>query len=106
MTRIRPRGEDIRHFIIENIGKHPKDVSNLTAAHFAITRQAVNKHLQRLITEGALVAKGKTIGRSYTLASLLEWKELYQLDGALAEDVIWTKDVAPVLGAQPDNVLE
>jgi anti-sigma regulatory factor (Ser/Thr protein kinase) len=106
MTRIRSRGEDIRHYIIEHIGKHPKEVSNLAAAHFNITRQAVNKHLQRLIKEGAIIPTGKTVSRSYSLASLLEWRRVYRLDQPLAEDVVWTQDVAPVLGAQADNVLE
>lgn len=106
MTRIRSRGEDIRHYIIEHVGKHPKEVSNLAAAHFKITRQAVNKHLQRLIKEGAVIPTGKTISRTYALASLLEWRRSYKLDQPLAEDVVWTQDVAPVLGAQADNVLE
>lgn len=106
MTGVRSRGEDIRHYIIENIGKHPKEVSNLTAAHFNITRQAVNKHLQRLIKEGSIIPNGNTVGRSYTLASLVEWRRVYKLDQPLAEDIIWTQDVAPVLGAQPDNVLD
>lgn len=106
MTRVRLRGEDIRHYIIENIGKHPRDVSQLAAANFGITRQAVNKHLQRLIKEGAVVPTGNTMARSYALVPLLEWKRLYEINQALAEDLIWSHDVAPVLGAQPDNVLE
>lgn len=106
MTGIRIRGEDIRRYIIENVGKHPKDISNVAAAHFKITRQAVNKHLQRLVKEGAMVPKGNTVGRSYALASLVDWGRAYELDRPLAEDVVWTQDVAPVLGAQPDNVLE
>lgn len=106
MTGIRIRGEDIRHYIIENIGNQPKDISARASAHFRITRQAVNKHLQRLVKEGAVVPHGKTVGRSYTLASLVEWKRSYSLDQPLAEDVVWTQDVAPVLGIQPDNVLE
>ena len=46
------------------------------------------------------------MSRSYALASLLEWKRVYSLDQPLAEDVVWTQDVAPVIGAQADNVLE
>ncbi len=106
MTGIRIRGEDIRHYIIEHIGKHPKDISNVAADHFRITRQAVNKHLQRLVKEGSVVKTGNTVSRSYALASLVEWKQVYQLDRPLAEDVVWTQDVSTVLGAQPDNVLE
>ncbi len=46
------------------------------------------------------------MSRSYALASLKEWRGVYQLDRPLAEDIVWTQDVAPVFGAQPDNVLE
>src|SRR6266481_6190903 len=106
VTRVRARGEDIRHYIIDNVGKHPTDISQMIASHFSITRQAVNKHLKRLISEGAVIPSGKTINRSYTLASLLEWKQTYSLQHPLAEDLIWTRDVSTVLGAQPDNVLE
>lgn len=47
MTGVRLRGEDIRKYILENIDKSGADVAKQAAAHFGITRQAVNKHLQR-----------------------------------------------------------
>lgn len=106
MTRVRARGEDIRRYILENIEKHAKDISRITANHFGVTRQAVNKHLQRLTTEHALAESGNTRSRIYKLAPLLEWRREYQVSSELAEDLVWTSDVKKVLGQMPNNVLD
>jgi len=106
MSRVRPRGEDIRRFILEHIEKHPRDVSNVTSEHFKITRQAVNKHLQRLSAEHAISESGNTRSRSYGLAPLVEWQKTYGVSPELAEDLVWTNDFAPVVGQLPENVLD
>jgi anti-sigma regulatory factor (Ser/Thr protein kinase) len=104
--RVRARGEDVRRFILENVGKHPKQISGMTAAHFGITRQAVNKHLQKLVIEKALLPAGSTRDKSYRLASLFEWERVYSITPELAEDQAWSRDVAPVLGKLPQNVMD
>jgi anti-sigma regulatory factor (Ser/Thr protein kinase) len=106
MTRVRARGEAVRRFILENVEKHPADICKKAAEHFTITRQAVNKHLQRLTAEHALSESGNTRSRSYRLSALSEWKNNYLITPELAEDVVWTKDVLPVIGEQPENVLD
>ncbi len=105
MGRVRARGEDIRRYILENVEKYPKEISRVTAEKFAITRQAVNKHLQRLTEESALTETGKTRNRAYKLCPLLEWRHPYKIAPMLAEDVVWTNDVRPVLGQLPDNAM-
>lgn len=105
-SRVRARGEDIRKFIIENVGKNPKQISNITAAHFGITRQAVNKHLQRLVIEKALLPAGSTRDKSYRFASVFEWRRSYAINPELAEDQAWSRDVSPVLGLLPRNVMD
>lgn len=104
--RVRARGEDVRRFIIENVGTNPKKISGLTAASFGISRQAVNKHLQKLVVEKALLAAGSTRDKSYRLAPLFEWQRLYNITPELAEDQAWSRDVAPVLGKLPQNVMD
>jgi anti-sigma regulatory factor (Ser/Thr protein kinase) len=104
--RVRARGEDVRKFILSDVEKHPKDVSSRTAAHFGITRQAVNKHLKKLVFEKALTPEGKTRYRSYRLAALSEWTHLFHISPGLEEDQAWTRDVAPALGTLPQNVLD
>ena len=105
MIRVRARGEDVRRLILEQAEAHPSDISKIAATRFQITRQAVNKHLQRLVSEGCLVETGNTRSRKYRLAPLVEWAHQYRVEPDLAEDIVWTRDVRPALGHLPDNVL-
>ncbi|MGH8201480.1 MAG: STAS-like domain-containing protein [Steroidobacteraceae bacterium] len=106
MTRVRARGEDVRRFILEKVGHHPGDISRVTAEHFGITRQAVNKHLDRLAMEDSIIQTGKTRSRSYKLATLLEWRDDFQMLPGLAEDSVWRDSILKALGKMPDNVLD
>ncbi len=106
MTRIRKRGETVRHFIINNIDKHGSDISRRTADKFDITRQAVNKHLQRLVNEGALVREGNTRNRVYSLRPLETSDLSYELEPRIEEDVVWRNDIAPSLEHLPENVFD
>ncbi|KAM3116407.1 STAS-like domain-containing protein [Phormidesmis sp. 146-33] len=58
MVKVRKRGEQIRQFILMNVEDHPEDVATLTSQEFGITRQAVNKHIQLLVKQNAIVVKG------------------------------------------------
>ncbi|MGH9342580.1 MAG: STAS-like domain-containing protein [Terriglobia bacterium] len=106
MPKVRPRGEEIRRFITENVGRHPADISKITAVHFQITRQAVNKHLHMLLAGQKLAVTGNTRNRSYELLRQVDRAQQYPINDALAEDIVWTKDIAPLLGQQPENVLD
>jgi anti-sigma regulatory factor (Ser/Thr protein kinase) len=103
MTKARSRGEQIRRFIVSHVEKHPTDIARFAAEHFGITRQAVNKHLQRLVEERALVSDGKTRNRVYRLYALVQWLKEYELNDSLAEDIVWRSDVEPSLGQLPAN---
>lgn len=106
MTRVRKRGETIRRFIIDNVDKHSSDISKKTAAKFDITRQAVNKHLKRLVDEGALAQDGNTRTRVYSLRALETWDRSYDVESKLQEDVVWRNDIAPFLEHMPENVFD
>jgi len=106
MVRIRARGEDIRRFILEHVERHPNDVSKVAAKRFDITRQAINKHLRRLVYEKSLTETGETRKRIYKLAPLSEWRKVYQNSPSLEEHVLWDQDVGPILGAMPENVID
>lgn len=105
MSKVRAGGEPVRKFLVENIGDHPANIVRLTAERFRCTRQAVHKHLQRLIADGAVVESGKTRSKRYHLAPLVEWKNQYELAATPGEDSVWRADIAPRLGPLPDNVL-
>lgn len=105
MATARPQGEAVRHFIIDNVARHPADVAKRAATRFHITRQAVHKHLRRLVEEGILTESGQTRSRSYGLAVLSQWERSFPIQAGLEEDIVWTQDIRPVLGELPDNVL-
>lgn len=105
MSKVRIGGEPVRKFLIEHIDGHPSDIVRLAAEKFKCTRQAVHKHMQRLVAEGAVVVSGTTRSKRYRLAPLLEWKKQYDLMAGLAEDTVWRGDIAPLLGKLPENVL-
>ena len=104
MSRVRARGEEIRRYILENVQANSSNISKLAIDRFDISRQAINGHLRRLVQEGALNEKGNTRGRVYTLAPILEWKQVYPISGGSAEDVVWRDDIDRVLGKLPENV--
>jgi anti-sigma regulatory factor (Ser/Thr protein kinase)/biotin operon repressor len=107
MSRIRSKGEEIRHFILENVEKTAGDIGKITAEKFGISRQAVNKHVKKLVAEGCLSAEeGKTRSRSYKLAPIVEWIETYEISKNLAEDWVWSQDIASFLGKQSENVTD
>lgn len=105
MTGVRARGEDVRRFILQNVESNPKDIAKVAAEHFGVTRQAINKHLQRLVAEHSITESGMTRNRSYQLATLSVWEKAYLKQPGLAEDTVWREDVRPVLGEMPDNVI-
>lgn len=105
MRRVRARGADVRRFILEKLQRHPTNIGRVAAEHFGITRQAVNKHLDRLLKENAIIQTGRTRGRAYGLAALLQWRGAFEISAGMAEDVVWRDPIAKVLGELPDNVL-
>lgn len=105
MVRVRKRGEQIRQFILDNVEHHPTDVASLTARTFKISRQAVNKHIQYLFRQKALLVRGTTRSRRYILHPLVQWEQIYPLSG-LQEDIAWRNDIHPLLGGLPDNVVD
>ncbi|MCH9638705.1 MAG: DUF4325 domain-containing protein [Betaproteobacteria bacterium] len=106
MSRISKRGEATRQFILDNVEKNPTSIVNLCCDKFDISRQAVNKHIQRLINQEAIVAKGATRNRRYYLHPIVEWKDAFPLDNSVSEDVIWRDHISPLLGELPDNVMD
>jgi hypothetical protein len=106
MVNARHRSGEIRQFILEHIGEHPRDIVALTAQAFSLSRQGVHRHLQHLLRDQALCVQGTTRNRRYTLRPRTEWMEDYALSDIPGEDVLWSRDIRPVLGDLPANVLD
>ncbi|MFM9836214.1 MAG: STAS-like domain-containing protein [Methylophilaceae bacterium] len=105
MSVIRQSSEDCRTFILENVEKHPSEIAKVVAKKFKISRQAANKHLQKLVKEKTLSTAGNTRSRVYSLTSHATLVKTYLLAANLAEHEIWQRDIKPALGLMPDNVL-
>jgi anti-sigma regulatory factor (Ser/Thr protein kinase) len=105
MRRVYARGEDICRYILEHAEAHPSDIAKVAAAHFKISRQAVSRHLRRLVSEGSLLRAGNTRRTTYKLAPLAETAESYEITSGLQEDIVWSEDVRSSLGQLPDNVM-
>ncbi len=106
MIKVRKRGEQIRHFILENISAHRKDIANITAEKFRISKQAVYKHINSLIDQGAITAAGSTKDRMYSLRTEIQNDKKYNLrDSPLEEDIVWREDIYPMLDHYPENVI-
>jgi anti-sigma regulatory factor (Ser/Thr protein kinase) len=105
MVSAEKRGAEIRQFILEHVEEHPVDIVTLTMENFGISRQGVHRHIQTLRKQKALAIRGTTRKRRYTLRPLVKFLESYSLKTTLEEDVLWRRDIRPVLGDLPDNVL-
>lgn len=106
MAKLQKRSEQIRQFILDNVEHHPKDVASLAAKTFEISRQAVNKHVQHLVEQKALLVRGTTRSRHYILHPLVQWDHIYALNHVLEEHVVWQNDIFPRLGQLPENVID
>lgn len=114
------QGIAVREFILENLPKHPATIVKLTAEHFNITRQAVNKHLKKLILNNAIMREGQTKNCTYKLRlptqkdkvqseylenPLMAKRKKYAIAEGLAEDLVWQQDILPLLQESPKNIL-
>lgn len=104
MSKIRASSESIQRFVIEQVDAHPSDIARITAAKFKISRQAVGKHLQKMISGGALTLEGQTLSRFYSLPAIT-WQKSYSLATTLEEDLVWREDIAPLIGTPSANAL-
>lgn len=99
----------IYEFILENVDIYPTNISAKTSEKFGISRQAANRHTQRLVQSGMLEASGNRRNRKHTLKSLREEILSFELKPGLAEDSVWAKQikpiVAPFVGPNANDIL-
>lgn len=104
---MRERTNKIQQFVIDNVEKNPRNIGTLVAKKFAISSQAANKHLSRLTSEGILEKFGKTRGREYKLADLINIAKAFRLSFPIAEDTVWRDHYSQALSKSlPENVYD
>ncbi len=96
----------IKQFIIEQIAKSPQDIVRLTSKKFAISRQAVNRHINNLIKNGMIIAQGSTRQRKYELRRIVDETYYFPISKDLQEDVVWRKYIRPLLDNISNNILD
>jgi anti-sigma regulatory factor (Ser/Thr protein kinase) len=106
MAKVHKKTQEISRFILEHVPDNPYFISAVAARHFDMTRQGINRHLKRLVSEGLLNSEGSTRNISYKLAILMRWHKMYMNDGSLSESKVWADDIAPLLEELPENVFD
>lgn len=106
MNSKRSEGESIRTYLIEHVAHHPADIVRVVAEKFTLSRQAVHKHLRKLIAEGIIASQGRGRGMRYVLVTQVHWQKKYRIGSRSAEDAVWRADIAPQVQDLPANVRE
>ncbi len=96
---------DIRQFLLQQLYEDASGAMGATAREFGISRQALSRHMQRLVAEGLVDAAGRTRSRRYSLRVLRERSVESALIG-LQEDRFWRYSVLPELDGLPQNALD
>lgn len=104
--RFRGRGGEIVDFILRNVEQHPGDIVRLATGRFGLSRQMVNRYVQRLVEAGYLEREGETRSRRYALRCIVDFRHTLPVDKDITEDEVWREYVVPHLTGLPRNVLQ
>lgn len=97
--------EEIRKFILENVEDHPSDITSLVSSTFDISRQASHRYVQKLVSDGLIIAEGVTRNRKYHEKPLVEFSIDLPLNG-LEEDKVWREQIRPLMNDLPRNIFD
>lgn len=100
----RNRSAEIDDALMAQVGAHPQDLTRVVAKQVGVSRQAVAARVRSLLADGFL-AKSGTTRPTYQLGLHRRQVFTYPLVG-LAEDRVWSRDVAPLLHGLPREVLD
>lgn len=104
MNKLQQKTKEIRQFILENVEEHPSDITTVVSTKFGISRQASHRHIQKLISEGLIIASGNTRNRIYKVKPLVNFSAKLPLTG-LEEDKVWREHIRPLMNGLSSNVL-
>jgi len=105
MNKPQKKTDEIRQFILESVEDHPADITSVVSAKFGISRQASHRHIQKLVSDGLIIAKGVTRNKIYGVKPLVNFSENLLLK-RLEEDKVWRQSVLPLLTNVNSNVLQ
>lgn len=105
MPNRQEKNKQIHQFILENVEDHPSDITAIVSSKFGISRQASHRHVQKLIGDGLLSAKGTTRNRRYEVKPLTTFSTQLSLKG-LEEDKVWRQHILPLMENTAPNILQ
>jgi len=97
--------ESIRQFIIDNLSKHPNDITVHASKKLKITRQTAHKYLKEFIFDGFVSGSGKTKGVQYEFVPIKHEFEL-PMEQVKSESDVWTGKIVPILPDLTKNVYD
>ncbi len=100
----RARGKKIRQQILRDVKYHPNDIAHHISQIFSISRQAVNKHLKKMVDEGWLESSGSTRKKTYKLGPLREHKNVVELNKDTSEHNVYAREFEWVVDGIAKNI--
>ncbi len=101
---MREKTRKINDFIINNVNTYPRTITKETTEKFNLSRQAVNKHLQKLVSSGVLDVSGTTRNRSYKLKLISNKEFILTITPELAEDRVWREYISNLTSSIDKNI--
>ncbi len=94
----------IKIFIIHNVSNNPNTLTSMTCKHFQITKPTVYKYINELVEDKIIEKLGSNRTPHYRLVeTVYNWS--YE-NAHLEEDILWSRDMAPLLKDIKSNVKE
>jgi anti-sigma regulatory factor (Ser/Thr protein kinase) len=94
----------IKTFMIHHVSGNPNTLTSMTCDHFQITRPTVYKYINELVEDKIIEKLGSNRSPHYRLVeTVYNWQ--YE-NARLEEDILWSRDVAPLFKDIKSNVRE
>jgi Histidine kinase-, DNA gyrase B-, and HSP90-like ATPase. len=104
MSLTKQKREEIKKFILWNVGKHPKDIVRFVQNNYKLSRPTILKYIFELGQGNKISIEGRSRDRIYTLEPLVNFKQTYEIKNKLAEDKVWRNDIAPLFGEIKETI--
>ncbi|MGH8124247.1 MAG: STAS-like domain-containing protein [Rhodanobacteraceae bacterium] len=98
------RSDPIDAALLAAVTAHPRDLTSFVASQLGVSRQTTAARARALVKSG-LLARSGTTRPTYVLGPTRFGEFAYALED-LAEDRVWSQDVAPRLNNLPANVID
>ncbi len=96
--------DEINVFIIDNVTKHSKDIVNIVANEYRLSRQRAHKYVSALVNKQILIKIGENRWTKYYLANGNFIEFTNKIKDSLKEDEVWTRYIKPWIKKYSENI--